>query len=153
MLAKYTLLASTSFPQCGGFPFPLTAEEEYIFNTNNIRQVKVSGTTDSEFTYLFSPSDPRTSRAVFTVNEPYSTFVTNAAATEANKLIALTVIKDEDGEDVSSVTWYVNQDYIFLAYDYDTDKTKVWLCDGGYNYKTIEVVETLDEIITLADAT
>lgn len=151
MLAKLTLLAETSFPQSGGFPFPLKASTAYLFQTNNILDLKVYGTTDSEFTYLFSPEDKQTSRAVIRVDEAYSAIAAIATSDEVNRLIALSVIKDKDGEDVTE-TWYVNHDHIFLADEYDTDKTGIYLRNGGSSYKYIVVTESLDEIITLTDA-
>lgn len=153
MLAAYTLLAATSYPQ-GGSPgfLPLTAEEAYVFNTNYITRLKVYGTTDSEITYIFGDGD-RCARATLRVDEAYSTIVADSEKVQDNKHIALTVKINEKGETLSSSeTWYVNQDKIFLAFDYKTDYTKVWISKGGSHYESIVIEENLTELVALAEA-
>jgi hypothetical protein len=153
MLSKVTLLAATAYPQSGSAAFlPLTVEDEYIINTKNITRLKVYSTTDTELTYLFGDGE-RCAKATLRVDEAYSVHVANAIAVAKNNIIALTVKINELGQTLSSSeTWYVNQDKIFLAYDYKTDYTKVWISKGGGNYEAIVVEEDLDEIIALADS-
>ena len=152
MLAAYTLLAATSFPQSGAFAFPLEAGEDYLFQTDNITRLKVYDSSDSEFTYLFGKGD-RCSRATIRVDETYSTLVADAKKTQENKIIALTVLINEKGETLSSSeTWYVNQDHILLAFDYKTDYTRVWVSKGGSYYETFVVQENLTEIVALCEA-
>lgn len=152
MLAKLTLLAESSFPQQGGLGFPLTAEKAYIFNTKNISFLKVYGTTDSEFTYLFAPGDTRTSRAIFRVDEAYSVIAAVALSDYAGMLLEVSVVEDEFGDTITSTKYYVNQDHIVLADTYATGYTKLYINDGGSALKKLVVTETLDQLITLADA-
>lgn len=152
MLSKYTVLASTYFPQQSGNAFLLTPEEEYILNTKNITKLKVYSSTDSELTYLFGDGE-RCAKATIRVGEPYSTVVADSVAVELARKIALTVKIDTNGKTLdSSETWYVDQDKIFLAHDYKTDYTRVWIANGGGNYQTFVVEQNLDEIVALADS-
>jgi hypothetical protein len=152
MLAKITTLTSADFFKQGGFGFDLKESTEYIINTNNITDLKVYGTTDSELNYLFAPGDNRTSRMILRVDEAYSVIVGVAQSDAVNRLIAVSVIEDEFGDVITSTTYYVNQDQIVLADTYKTGYTKLFINNGGSDLKTLVVSETLAQLITLADA-
>jgi hypothetical protein len=153
MLAKLTLLASTSYPQIGGLDYSLTAETAYIFNLKHLISAVVHSSDDTEFEYVFEPDSRQSSYAIFRVSETLASIATLAETSPDETLIPLTVLTDYDGDVLdTAVTRYFNIDQIILCDEYDTDKTALYVSISGVSVKQYTVQESLDEIIALVTA-
>ena len=155
MIAKLTTLAA-SF-KSGGLNWPMDASTEYLFNTKRIKSLKVQGTTDSEFEYVFEPEDRRSSWARVRVDESNSTIVGKEAkdapaASTASTMVALDVYEDDDVTSTPVTYYFAKDDFVFGS-AYSTTQTTVWFSKGGFENTKYIVLHTLAAIVTLAEAT
>jgi len=150
MLISLTLLASTDFPQIGGIAYPLTASTAYLFNGNRIKTAKTYSAADTEFEYVFEPDSRHSSYAVFRVDGEVTALAASIETGYTSQFIALSVVEDYDGEEVTE-TRYVNAADVILcdAFDTTTPKTAVFVSMGGVSVKRYVVSQTLAEIVTL----
>ena len=155
MIAKLTTLA-TSY-QSGGLPYNLAASTAYLFNTNRIKDLKAYNTNDSEFVYVFSPEDRRTSWAVLRVGETKTEINTEqnrdaADGSLAKVTVDLNVYEDDDTSS-SVVAHSFLKDDLVLGEAYTTSISRMTFSIGGFEERSYLVAHTLDAIVTLAQAT
>ena len=159
MLAKLTTLASDY--GSGSWASSLEASTEYLFNTKNITSAKTHNTADTEFRYVFEPSDRQSAPEIIRVDEASSAIAAEAnydasAATQDSAWITLNVYEDDDTAG-STTAYYIPQDAITFGETYSdaniTSKARIWVNEGGFSLKRYIVNHTIAAIETLAQAT
>jgi hypothetical protein len=154
MIAKLTTLA-TSY-QSGGLPYNLAASTAYLFNTKRIKDLKDYG-TDSEFVYVFTPEDRRTSWATIRVDEAKADINTKqnldaADGSLAKVTVDLKVYEDDDTASTPVAHSFLKDDLV-LGEAYTTSISRMTFSVGGFEERSVLVNHTLDAIVTLAEAT
>jgi hypothetical protein len=119
--------------------------------------LKVYGTTDSEFQYVFCPEDRRTSWATIRVDETAATINTKSNLDAADGSLAkvtidLNVYEDDDTSS-SVVAHTFLKDDLVLGEAYTTSISRMTFSKGGFEETSYLVNHTLDAIVTLAEAT
>lgn len=154
MIAKLTTLA-TSY-QSGGLPYNLSASTAYLFNTKRIKDLKAYNTNDSEFVYVFSPEDRRTSWATIRVDQTKTQVNTEqnrdaADGSLAKVTVDLNVYEDDDTTATPVAHSFLKDDLVLGEYYSDTI-SKVTFSIGGFEERAYLVAHDLDAIVTLAQA-
>lgn len=158
MLAKLTLLSTwgDSYYEPVDSWLGVAASGEYLFNTDNIVDMVVQGTTDSQCVYKLNMKDDASPQFTLLVDEANAAIVTLSDATPAHQLILLNVYEGAytfiGAAGLSTTAHYFNvKDIVFGNENNAGDKTRILVCEGGFAVRPFIVDHNIDQIVDIAD--
>lgn len=134
----------------------LIASQPYLIQTNNIVNLKVSGTTDSLVEYALSSADDRLLPFEFIADETNAAIQTLADATKANNSIQLGVFENSlnfaDIANDTAVNHYYNvDDIVWGENNVAVTYSRLLIQVAGFGLKVIYVDSNIYQVVDIAD--
>jgi hypothetical protein len=161
MLGIVTTLSTfgTTAPQAVDSQIEIRSSTEYLINTDNIVEMKVYGTTDSDLKYKLSTEEDRSPEFHLRVNETNSAIDTLADTSANSNMVVLNVFYNDYGEDaltfaecasLSTTAKYFNiTDIVWGEENNAQNKSMLLIAEGGNKIRKIFVDHGLDMLIDL----